>query len=216
MVVELTKALYGCIQSAKLWYLKLRKVIEAAGFKVNTYDQCVFKKGSTILLVYVDDILVIAKGKKEIDKVKKFLVNEFQEVSGSISLNDVSYLGMHAKREHDSIVISMEKYVQDLLEEQVALKAVSSPGTGDLTEIDEDAKRLDKADREKFHSTVMKVQYLAKRVRPDLLMVTSYLTTRVKEPTVKDNQKLQRLLNYVFDSKSLSMKLQSSGGLDIS
>jgi hypothetical protein len=60
IVMELDKALYGCIQSARLWYDKLRSVLEKNGFKANDIDQCVFNKtvnGEQItLIVYVDDI----------------------------------------------------------------------------------------------------------------------------------------------------------------
>ena len=35
MVVQLDKALYGCVESAKLWYEHLRKTLESLGFVVN-------------------------------------------------------------------------------------------------------------------------------------------------------------------------------------
>jgi hypothetical protein len=43
-VVKLLKALYGCRESAKLWYQHLRNTLESLGFKVNPYDICVFNK----------------------------------------------------------------------------------------------------------------------------------------------------------------------------
>lgn len=41
-VVVLKRALYGCVQSARLWYERLRGVLESLGFEVNNYDLCVF------------------------------------------------------------------------------------------------------------------------------------------------------------------------------
>ena len=38
ITVQLLKALYGCIQSALLWYKVLKKVIEEIGFQMNIYD----------------------------------------------------------------------------------------------------------------------------------------------------------------------------------
>ena len=51
------------------------------GFKGSKFDSCVYIKfidGSPIyLLLYVDDILIAAKGKKEITTLKKMLSSEF-------------------------------------------------------------------------------------------------------------------------------------------
>ena len=42
LYVKLKKALYGCIESEKLFYLHLRKILIEYGFSVNPYDECVF------------------------------------------------------------------------------------------------------------------------------------------------------------------------------
>ena len=42
--VWLQKALYGCLQSALLFYEKLVGDLEAYGFKINPYDPCVANK----------------------------------------------------------------------------------------------------------------------------------------------------------------------------
>ena len=39
--MRLKKALYGCMQSALLWYKTFKGVIEKDGFSLNPYDQCV-------------------------------------------------------------------------------------------------------------------------------------------------------------------------------
>ena len=41
LVARIEKAMYGLIQSAKLWYKHLSKWLERIGFKKNTIDQCV-------------------------------------------------------------------------------------------------------------------------------------------------------------------------------
>ncbi len=61
MWVMLDKALYGCVQSAKLWYKCLRAALESFGFVANPYDECVFnmtRNGQQITVCcYVDDLL---------------------------------------------------------------------------------------------------------------------------------------------------------------
>ena len=59
IAVRLKKALYGCVQSAVLWYNELTSTLEGLGYKRNPYDTCSFTRmnnGSLDrILVYVDE-----------------------------------------------------------------------------------------------------------------------------------------------------------------
>ena len=53
-------------------------------------------------------------------------------------------------------------------------------------------------EKERFHSTVAKLLYLAMRVRPDIFLAVYFLSTRVREPSVEDSSnKLNRVLGYL-------------------
>ena len=60
--LEILRALYGMIKSPLLFYRKLRKDLEAAGFKVNPYDICVANKTvkgkQFTVLWHVDDLKI--------------------------------------------------------------------------------------------------------------------------------------------------------------
>ena len=62
MIVVFRKALYGCVQSAMLWYREIRSTLEAIGYSVNPYDICVFNKNENsvrgTILLYVDDLFI--------------------------------------------------------------------------------------------------------------------------------------------------------------
>ena len=65
MVVKLKKALYGCLQSARLWFELLVKELIGFGYLQNAIDPCVLNrivdgKQSTLLL-HVDDIMVLSE-----------------------------------------------------------------------------------------------------------------------------------------------------------
>jgi hypothetical protein len=47
LTVKLEKALYGCIQSARLWYDTFSAFLCRLGYKKNERDACVFNKVST-------------------------------------------------------------------------------------------------------------------------------------------------------------------------
>ncbi len=65
---KLLKALYGCIQASKLWFEKLTKFLHSKGYEHSPVGPCVMQKivrsRVHILLIYVDDILILADDKE--------------------------------------------------------------------------------------------------------------------------------------------------------
>ena len=74
LVCKLKKSLYGLKQSPRQWYKRFDSFMLSHDFKWSNYDSCVYLKtvnGSIIyLLLYVDDILITAKVKSKIAKLK--------------------------------------------------------------------------------------------------------------------------------------------------
>ena len=64
----LIKNLYGQKQAGRTWQLHLRKGLIGLGFEKSQVDECVFFRGSTILLTYVDACILAGPSKEEIDK----------------------------------------------------------------------------------------------------------------------------------------------------
>jgi hypothetical protein len=63
LTVQLVKALYGCIESGKIWYETLSEALYEIGYIANDYDNCVFNKWhidfnvQSTIVVHVDDDL---------------------------------------------------------------------------------------------------------------------------------------------------------------
>jgi hypothetical protein len=62
---------------------------------------------------------------------------------------------------------------------------------------------------------VMRLFYLAKRVRPDILLATTFLSTRISKPSNQDRQKLDRIIAYINGTKELCLNFDCSKGLDV-
>ena len=74
-VCLLKKSLYGLKKSPRQWYKRFDAFMISHEFIRNQYDSCVYFKtlpdGSFIyLLLYVDDMLIAAKNRAEINKLK--------------------------------------------------------------------------------------------------------------------------------------------------
>ena len=66
------------------------------------------------------------------------------------------------------------------------------PWTEKLFSVDKNSPILSAENLNSFHTHTMKVMYLAKRARPDVLPAVIFLSTRVKAPTVQDWRKFKK------------------------
>ena len=78
LYVRLSKALYGLLQSALLFYRKLRVELEDFGFTVNPYDPCVANKiindSQMTMAWHVDNLKISHKDSREVTNALKILV----------------------------------------------------------------------------------------------------------------------------------------------
>lgn len=70
LVCQLKKTLYGLKQSPRLWFGQLTQTIKALGYQQNNGNHTSFFRHTpqsiTILLVYVDDMIITGNDKKQI------------------------------------------------------------------------------------------------------------------------------------------------------
>jgi hypothetical protein len=209
----LQKAMYGCVQASALWYKLLRKVLERFEYEASETDQCVFRKKSNdgkiyILLVYVDDVLAL------VDAVEaKLLKGTLEKHFGTVTFEEgrkLSYLGMQVEVGRNSTTIDMCFYVKKILEDVKALPR-ESPGTKNMFIVKSKSSLLCEEDRKMFHKKTAQLLYLAKRARPDVLTVVSFLCTRVQSATVEDQRKLMRVLGYITGTVEQVLVLRATG-----
>jgi len=100
VVVELDKALYGCVEAAALWYDDLKKTIQWDGFEENPYDRCIFSKickdGSQMTIaLHVDDLMITNLRDENLDSFFEHL-KRTKDRDGTVSRlcwNDFQLLG---------------------------------------------------------------------------------------------------------------------------
>ena len=128
LVVELDRALYGCIESALLWFRELSGFLMRKGFSTNPYDICVmnktFKTGRATIGIYVDDILLTCSHPSIADKIIQELEEEYKQLKVTRGLTH-NYLGMVLDFTHKGVVkISQTGMIEEI---------VSAPGVTTLT-----------------------------------------------------------------------------------
>ena len=127
LVVELDRALYGCIESALLWFCELSGFLTKIGFAANPYDICVMnrttKAGKATIGIYVDDILLTCSHPSLADTIIQDLEKEYKQLKVNRGLTH-NYLGMVLDFSHKGVV----KVSQSGMIEEIA----SAPGVTTL------------------------------------------------------------------------------------
>ena len=119
LIMRLLKSLYGLRQSPRYWYDTVDKHVVEIGFKSLESDPCVYiySEGGAIyvLTLYVDDVLLLGKDRKVLERIKRKLMGRFSMTD----MGDVLLVfGMKVTRDRTKgiVTITQENYVKSLLE----------------------------------------------------------------------------------------------------
>jgi len=206
LYLRLAKALYGCLQSALLWYETFVGCLQDLGFEINPYDPCVANKiidgKQCTVSWYVDDTMISHQDPKVVSWIIEKIEQRFGKMSVTRGKEHV-FVGMDFKmREDNKVEITMKDYIKECITgyEKVNGEITgkgNTPGKHDLFAVDEEATELDEDRKDLFHHIVSKLLYVSKRARLDIDLVISFLCTRVSKSTEEDWTKLGRLLKYL-------------------
>ena len=211
LYVQLDKALYGCVQSALLWYELYSSTLQEMGFELNPYDLCVANaqiEGSQCTICwYVDDNKISHKNPKVVDDVIKRIESKFGKMSQTRG-NDHEFLGMSIKYKGNNLEISMKKHIKkaiDMFKEDIVQDA-ATPAASYLFD-QRESPQLSEEDADNFHSVVASLLYISRRCRLDIQTAVGYLCTRVSKPTEDDWIKLKRVLRYLRGTLDLTLTI---------
>jgi hypothetical protein len=116
MVCHLHRSLYGLKQAPRAWFQRFASMVTAASFSASAHDPSLFvhmsPHGRTILLFYIDNMIITGDDPEYIAFVKPHLSDQFL----MSDLGPLRYfLGIEISSMLDGFFLSQEKYIQDLL-----------------------------------------------------------------------------------------------------
>ena len=209
LYVQLDKALYGCVQSALLWYELYSTTLQEMGFTLNPYDLCVANaeiEGSQCTICwYVDDNKISHKNPAVVDNIIKQIESKFGKMSQTRG-KEHEFLGMNIKFKDKNLEISMKKHTKkaiDMFKEDI-LQNAATPAASYLFD-ERESPVLEEDDADNFHSVVASLLYISRRCRLDIQTAVAYLCTRVAHPTQDDWGKLRRVLQYLRGTLDLTL-----------
>jgi hypothetical protein len=140
IVVLLNRALYGCVESAVLWYENLRDTMSSLGYERNPHDICVFNKTGKQGLqcnvtVHVDDLLITSVDESMIESLAEGLRLRYGEITKSDGTT-LNYLGMVLDLTHPGEArVIMKGFVDEMLKSSGVTGGARTPATEGLFEV---------------------------------------------------------------------------------
>uniref|UniRef100_A0A6N2N1V2 Uncharacterized protein n=1 Tax=Salix viminalis TaxID=40686 RepID=A0A6N2N1V2_SALVM len=171
-VCRLKKTVYGLKQSPKAWFGRFTKAMILIGYRQSQRNHILFIKHSnsrevTILIVYVNDIIITKDDFMERDKLRKRLSVECKK------LERLKYfLSIEVAHSEKGIFISQQKYIYYLLKELRMVDYRPCETSIDLKHRLDDDEEGATANKGQYKKLVGKLVNLA-HTRPDIAYVVS-------------------------------------------
>jgi hypothetical protein len=228
LLVQCQNALYGTMVASLLYYRKFVKSLTDIDFVINPYDPCVANKtieGKQMTICFhVDDCKLSHRKKKVMDKMIKYLRQEYESIfedgSGAMTVSRGKvhkYLGMTLDfTVRGQVKITMFDYIEEIL---TAFDKAEPKGAGTKTSaapenlfaVNEDCEKLPPEKAVAFHNLVAKTLYATKRARPDTCTAVAFLTTRVRAPDKDDWTKMVHMMRYIRGTRTMPLILSADG-----
>lgn len=202
VIMKLAKYLYGLKQSPLKFQEHLEKNLTSIDYNHLVMDQCLYVKRDedriSMLSTHVDDIMNVSNDEQLTSILEDHLRKVYKDISKQSPAT--SYLGIDIKRGEDKrdIYLSQPKLVNDILtlDQSDAVSVV--PSTAAIYENPSESQPISK---KKYLSITMKIMYLARMTRPDLLFATTYLASKCQNPTSHHYKQVIRLIRYIRYTK---------------
>ncbi|GJV28972.1 putative ribonuclease H-like domain-containing protein [Tanacetum coccineum] len=204
-VYKVVKALYGLHQAPRAWYATLSTFLLKSGYKRGTIDKTLFikkdKNDIMLVQVYVDDIIFGSTKRSWCAEFETLMKTRFQmSFIGELTF----FLGLQVKQKENSIFISRDKYVAEILKkfDFVSVKTVSTPiETQKPLVKDEEASDVDVY---LYRSMIGSLMYLTAS-RPDIMFEVCACSRFQVTPKTSYLNVVKRIFRYLRGKPKLGL-----------
>jgi hypothetical protein len=206
--LKLKKNLYGSRQAGRVWNKHLvHGLVNVLKFKQSVMDECVFYRGTTVLLIYVDDSILSGTSAKEIQTIIHQLGQLFNITDeGEID----AYLGVKILRPTpEAIELKQPHLIQQILDDMgmkpnTKTKDKAAPPSTILR------RNLDgEPFREKwdYRSVIGKLNFLEKSTRPKIVYAVHQCARFSANPRQSHANAMKHLCRYLMATKDKGLIL---------
>jgi hypothetical protein len=214
-VCRLHKSIYGLKQASRSWFCKFSSAIQHIGFFQSKVDYSMFTqtqgKSFTVILLYVDDIIIIGNNDAVIRDLKHFLSTRFKIKD----LGPLKYfLGVEIARSKSGISFCQRKHTLDILEDAGLLgaKPEKIPMDANVALMPTGSDPL--KDPTCYRRLIGRLIYLT-ITRPEITYAVNTLSQFMHEPQNYHFDTARRLLHYLKGAPGQALLFSSNGPLHL-
>ncbi|CAN1141195.1 Retrovirus-related Pol polyprotein from transposon TNT 1-94 [Linum perenne] len=215
VVCHLNRSLYGLKQAPRAWFETFQGTILGQGFAQSKNDPSLFIKNSaqgiTILLIYVDDMVLTGDDSDGIALIKTALQENFKLKD----LGNLSYfLGLEIQRSAKGLFLSQKKYIDDLLDSarHGDCSPCSTPMEANVKLSKEEGELV--TDATLYRRLVGSLIYLTS-TRPDLAYSVQVVSQFMAQPRHPHLMAVYRILRYLQGTRTVGIFLPSNGSMTV-
>ena len=219
-VCLLEKSLYGLKQSPRQWYKRFNSFIIAQGFSRSKYDVCVYLRklddeSLIYLLLYVDDILIAARDRSEVNKLKTLLGGEF-EMKDLEAIKKILGMEIHRDRKARKLYLGQKSYLLKVLEcfgmssaksEKVPLDSHFKIIVELCPQLEEEHEYMSQVP---YSSVVRSIMYAMICTHPNIAQAVSVVIKYMANPGKGHWQEVKWILKYLQDTIGVCLEFRSS------
>ena len=218
LYTKMNKALYGQMRSGRLFYEHIGATLRKMGFTPNPDELCVCNKdihgNQMTVVLYVDDLKVSFRNEEGLNEFVKGL----EKVYGKLEPNRnklFDYCGINVDYRTKGVCklstpAHIEKANEDFEKENGKIrKGAKTLAQSDLFVVRDEAAKLGEERRRVFPYRVFaRLLWIGVKTRPDTLVTLSFLGKRTTRANEDNWIKLERLLSYLQDARSMPLTLR--------
>jgi hypothetical protein len=207
--LKLKKNLYGSRQAGRVWNQHLvHGLVSTLKFVQSTVDECVFYRGTTVFLVYVDDAILCGPNKVEIDNIINELAALF-DITDEGELDE--YLGVKISRAtSDTITLRQPHLIQQILDDmgmKPNTKTKDKPApSSTILRRDLDGAPFD--EQWDYRSVIGKLNFLEKSTRPEIAYAVHQCARFSSNPRRSHANAVKYLCRYLMATKDKGLILR--------
>ena len=205
-VLKLLRNIYGQKQAGRVWNHHLTAKLLEVGFTQSLIDDCVFYRGTTIFIVYVDDGIFIGDTDNQILEI----IAQLQGLGLKIEDqgHPADYVGVSIKRMKKGGIEFTQRALIDSIIADVGLKGTITkpvPAKSHIT-------LLAHKDQPKFslgfdyRSVTGKLNYLAQTSRPDIMYAVHQIAKFSADPRMPHGEAIIYLVRYLMRSRDIGIR----------
>lgn len=212
-ICKLNKALYGLHQSGRQWFFEIHTKLESLGFESLQWVNCVYTyRKNVILLLYVDDIVLLGKTRKNINEVIEIIKKNFEiKIMGKTS----KLLGVQFEERNNNLTICQQDYIEKMYErfEKFKIPITSLPISKGVVlnkqQCPTDENTILEMKKYPYRSLIGILSFISSRTRPDVTYITNVLSRFQENPAPQHWSAALKTLGYLRGTSHLKLNLSN-------